>query len=229
MDEPEYLDALCNTADGVYIVNADQRIVRWNKGAERILQRTEAETLNQECYRVIAGQVNPSKTWCHMNCKVHTCAAQGTPVENFNILTHDNSGRAIWLNVSVITPTNNGETLMVHILRDITRERQVGQAVEQFMMSIGARGRGKSNSHSANYSRKESAGKSFTFDLPTALSGREIEVLTLLAEGLSTKALAQRLNISYFTARNHVQNILVKLNLHNKSQAVAFAFKKGLL
>lgn len=62
-----------------------------------------------------------------------------------------------------------------------------------------------------------------------ALSRREIEVLTLLAEGLSTKGLAQKLNISHFTARNHIQNILVKLDLHSKAQAVSYAFKKGIL
>jgi DNA-binding NarL/FixJ family response regulator len=56
-----------------------------------------------------------------------------------------------------------------------------------------------------------------------------VEVLRLLAEGLSTKPLAQRLNISHFTARNHIQNILVKLDLHSKAQAVSYAFKKGII
>jgi len=64
---------------------------------------------------------------------------------------------------------------------------------------------------------------------PAALSARETEILTWLAEGLSTKALAQKLNISPFTARNHIQNILMKLNLHSKAQAVSYAFKKGIL
>ncbi len=62
-----------------------------------------------------------------------------------------------------------------------------------------------------------------------SLSDREIEVLTLLAEGLSTKSLAQKLSISHFTARNHIQNILVKLDLHSKAQAVSYAFKRGIL
>jgi DNA-binding NarL/FixJ family response regulator len=70
----------------------------------------------------------------------------------------------------------------------------------------------------------------YPMDRPSAaLSGREIEVLTLLAEGLSTKNLAEKLNISHFTARNHIQNILVKLDLHSKAQAVSYAFKKGIL
>ena len=38
-----------------------------------------------------------------------------------------------------------------------------------------------------------------------------------------------KLNISQFTARNHIQNILAKLDLHSKTQAVSYAFKKGLL
>jgi DNA-binding CsgD family transcriptional regulator len=37
------------------------------------------------------------------------------------------------------------------------------------------------------------------------------------------------LQISRYTARNHIQNILAKLELHSKAQAVSYAFKKGLL
>mgnify|MGYP000869657185 CR=1 FL=1 len=61
------------------------------------------------------------------------------------------------------------------------------------------------------------------------LTAREREVLALMAEGLPTKSLARKLGISQFTARNHIQNILVKLGLHSKAQAVSYAFKKGIL
>ena len=60
------------------------------------------------------------------------------------------------------------------------------------------------------------------------LSAREVEVLGMLAAGRSTPEIATALHISNLTARNHIQNILYKLEVHSKSEAVAFAFQKRL-
>jgi PAS domain S-box-containing protein len=229
MHGPEQFDALFNTADGVFVVNPEQRIIRWNKGAERILQYTELEVLNHDCFRVIAGRVHPDKLWCHSNCKVHSCVQKGMPLENFDLLTRNNSGEEIWLNISIVSSQNGEGPFSVHIIRDITHEKRVGQAIDQFLAAIGIHSGGKPKPKPEKAALKQMADKSLSLEKPLALSNREIEVLTLLAEGLSTKALAEHLNISHYTARNHIQNILAKLDLHSKSQAVSFAFKKGLL
>jgi len=63
---------------------------------------------------------------------------------------------------------------------------------------------------------------------PNPLSERELEVLGLVAEGLSNQEIADRLVISERTARNHVGNILAKLHLANRTQAALFAIQKGL-
>jgi LuxR family maltose regulon positive regulatory protein len=55
------------------------------------------------------------------------------------------------------------------------------------------------------------------------LSERELEVLQLMAEGLSNQQIADRLIISLSTAKNHVHNILEKLNVQGRTQAVAQA------
>jgi DNA-binding NarL/FixJ family response regulator len=60
------------------------------------------------------------------------------------------------------------------------------------------------------------------------LSPREVEVLGMLAAGRATPEIATALHISNLTARNHIQNILDKLEVHSKSEAVAFAFQKRL-
>ncbi|HYK89620.1 MAG TPA: LuxR C-terminal-related transcriptional regulator [Acidobacteriota bacterium] len=222
MRQSEYLDILCNTADGVFIVDANQRIVRWNKGAERILKYSESEVLNHDCYRVMAGRVRSDKLWCHSNCKVQSCLAKGSPVENFDLLTRTNEGEPVWLNISILSPSNGDERYTAHLLRDVTRERTAGEAIEQFLVALGLKG-------SATGRRPLIPAKSSPAGIPPTLSTREVEVLKLLAEGLSTKVLAQRLNISHFTARNHIQNILVKLDLHSKAQAVSYAFKQGII
>jgi two-component system, LuxR family, response regulator FixJ len=61
------------------------------------------------------------------------------------------------------------------------------------------------------------------------LTPRERDVLGLLAEGLSTDAIAARLYISPKTVGTHVQRILAKLELHSRAEAVAFAFREGLI
>ena len=61
------------------------------------------------------------------------------------------------------------------------------------------------------------------------LTGREVEVLAMLAAGNPTAEIASRLHISNLTARNHIQNILDKLEVHSKTEAVAFAFQKRLV
>ena len=62
--------------------------------------------------------------------------------------------------------------------------------------------------------------------VPTA---REREVLTLMADGLSTDAIAERLALSTNTVRNHVQRLLGKLGAHNRLEAVAAGVRAGLI
>jgi two-component system, NarL family, nitrate/nitrite response regulator NarL len=56
---------------------------------------------------------------------------------------------------------------------------------------------------------------------PHGLTARECEVLAGLVRGESTKTLARRLSVSPATARTHVQNVLAKLGVHSRLQAVA--------
>ncbi len=68
-------------------------------------------------------------------------------------------------------------------------------------------------------------------DLPPAedpLTEREVEVLQLVARGLSNQEISEKLFISKRTARNHVSNILGKLHLANRTQAALYALKEGL-
>ncbi|QBR94567.1 response regulator transcription factor [Nocardioides euryhalodurans] len=59
------------------------------------------------------------------------------------------------------------------------------------------------------------------------LSGREREVLELVAEGLTNRQIAERLFISPVTARNHVSRILTKLGLENRTQAATWLARQG--
>lgn len=62
-----------------------------------------------------------------------------------------------------------------------------------------------------------------------ALSRREIDVLKLIATGLTNKEIAEKLFISLNTVRTHTKNINSKLDVHTRVQAIAQAKKLGLL
>jgi DNA-binding CsgD family transcriptional regulator len=61
------------------------------------------------------------------------------------------------------------------------------------------------------------------------LTGREVEVLHMMANGLKTRPIALRLHVSPATVRNHVQNILRKLDAHSRLEAVAHARRCRLI
>jgi DNA-binding NarL/FixJ family response regulator len=61
------------------------------------------------------------------------------------------------------------------------------------------------------------------------LTNREIEILKLLANGMANKQIAYRLKLSETTVRNHVSTTYEKLGIYDRSQAVLYAVRKGLV
>jgi len=61
------------------------------------------------------------------------------------------------------------------------------------------------------------------------LTGREREILRLVARGLSNTEIAGRLVISPFTAKTHVRNILRKLDCRDRTALAALAYETGLV
>lgn len=63
----------------------------------------------------------------------------------------------------------------------------------------------------------------------TPLSSRELEVLQLVAKGLSNREISETLFISEHTVKSHLKNILSKLHLDNRVQLTSYAFQQGLM
>src|SRR5205809_1748257 len=68
-----------------------------------------------------------------------------------------------------------------------------------------------------------------TPNLFTDLSDRELEVLRLIADGLSNAEIASKLVISETTVKGHVSNILSKLHMMDRTQAAIFAWRSGIV
>lgn len=66
-------------------------------------------------------------------------------------------------------------------------------------------------------------------ELTPHLTERELEVIKALAQGMSNKQIAQALHISEKTVRNHASNIYKKLHIYDRTQAVIYAIRRGLV
>jgi two-component system NarL family response regulator len=62
-----------------------------------------------------------------------------------------------------------------------------------------------------------------------SLTAREIEVLRFVAKGMSNREIAEELYISENTVKNHVRNILEKLHLHSRMEAVLYAMRERII
>ena len=225
---PKWLKELGNTRDGVFVVDADQRIVLCNKVMERLLCHRESEVLRRPCHELIGARVD-GKSWCRSNCGVSRCAKRGILHQNFDLLTTTKEGGDVRVNVSIILLPTSKDTLVLHLMRDASREAKREELLANMLVTLKRYGVGDEGSGGApELLSNNSSGKAPSPALPS-LTRRESEVLRLLAEGLSNHDIASRLGISPFTVRNHIRNSLRKLGVRNKTEAVSVALRNGFL
>jgi DNA-binding NarL/FixJ family response regulator len=65
-------------------------------------------------------------------------------------------------------------------------------------------------------------------ETPDDLTPRELEVLTLIAEGLTNTEIAERLVVSAATVKSHANHIFAKIGARDRAQAVVYAYANGL-
>ena len=212
------LERIFRTGDGVFAVDEKQRIIFWNHGAEEVLGYVSEEVMGKPCIEVIQGVDESGQVNCVEGCPIIDCARQGRlgSGQNLQVRTKDGSLRWLSMTHTFIDPLNDHPAVMVHVFRDATPEveakRLVGRIAEQLSgyAFVQDRGRGESG-------------------LDWGLTEREIQVLVLLSRGEGTNSIAKELTISKATARNHIQNILAKLGVHTRLEAVAHALGHKLV
>ncbi len=218
----DQVDLIFNTAEGVLAVDRDQRIVLWNGGAEGLLGFKANEVLGRYCYEVLGGRNALGAFVCQESCRDLLQMRRQELVPTHDLLVRTKVGRDIWVNVSTIRIPSRRKDLcvLVHLFRDVSRQKEMERFVEQLL----------SNVAKLTLSQDGDPQREPPSPLPPAgLTGRQREVLRLLATGASTQTIAKKLFISPMTARNHIQHILTKLGVHSRLAAVALAVRSDLL
>jgi PAS domain S-box-containing protein len=204
-------ELLAGTADGGFAIDADGRIVLWNRAAESMLGHTEREVIGRQCCELLLGDDENGNRLCCRGCHIKEIARTGTPVHSFDMRTRTKGGSRIWVNVSTLRVSSNGAgDRTVHLIRDVTATREILSMIRERLATPATPVPSAPDGNSA-------------------LTRREIEILHLIASGLNTKDTAERLHVSPATIRNHVQNILGKLGAHSRLEAVAYANRHRLI
>ena len=203
---------LTNTADGVCAVTGEGKIVLWNRGAEKILGYAAREVMGRPCCEVFVGRDSAGNRLCYRGCHVMSLVKQGEPVQHFDMASQTKSGKSVWLNISIVVVPGSRRELSttVHLFRDVTASREIEALVRDRL--------------------SESRPKPVPLaEFPADLTRREMEILRLMGGGANTRKIAEQLHVSPATVRNHVQNILGKLGVHSRLEAVAYASNHSLL
>jgi len=201
-------DLLFRTVDGVFAVNAKQKIVFWNPGCAQLFGVPANKALGRPCCQVVRGKDPTGQPFCGGGCCMSRLSHGEDVHGTFPLRVYNNEGQELRFSVNIVlVPSRHKDRwTCVHLLH---RE---GAANTLDMMEY----------NSNNNNRPSPLAIS-------TLTAREQEILQLLAEGLAVSVMAELLNVSRVTVRNHLQHIQAKLGVHSQVETVAYAYRHNLV
>lgn len=216
--------SLSRTDDGAFVIDGRHRIIFWNPAAEAILGYTAEEVAGLPCYEILGGRDEQGRTLCQRYCRIAAQVRNDEVIPNKDVCARTRAGDDRWLNVTTFSYQVDDKAIgqvIVHLFRDATEQKNYQNFVNQVL------------SASESLRHKESGWPAgFTGSAQRSnndLTDREWQVLELLSQGLDTAEIAASLIISPSTVRNHVQNILGKLGVHSRLEAIAYVYQQGLI
>jgi DNA-binding CsgD family transcriptional regulator len=214
---PSFGDLLLRTVDGIFAVDARQRIVLWNPGCEQLFGLPVQQALGRPCSEIVRGKNPLEQPVCGGGCCIASFAENPNIPSVFPLRARDAAGRELRLTVSVllVPSMRKDQRLCVHLLR-------CGTMTDPVLES-------QNGEHSTRPQPAHSAAQEAMPADASGLTTREREILKLLAEGLGVGVISQLMKISVVTVRNHVQHIEGKLAVHSQAEAVAYAYRHNLV
>ena len=212
----DVLEQIAKSEDAVFAFDANDLVILWNKGCERLLGRPAYEVLGRHCYDIMCGRDAFGNMYCCPSCPITVQARtrREDPVQRFELEVNAAGGKRkkVAITTFALPAVRSGPATLVHVLREpgsgaSALETDLAAAVEA-PPERGSAPRGSSSS---------------------PLTKRELEILRLMARGTPTGAIAEQMFIAPVTVRNHIARILQKLDVHSKLAAVAYAYRNRLI
>jgi len=195
------------SGDAAFAVDRRQVIVSWNSEAEKLFNLEASSVLGRRCYNVVGGKDLYGNCYCCKKCPLMRMASKHESVHSFPLFLKTGSNQLKKTTLHSLTVFgSNGEEQLLHLFNGF-EEHQEHQEHQDNGYSTYHNG---TTRPSANHHRG-------------GLTCREIEVLSLLAEGKSTRGIASLMCISPATVRNHIQHTMYKLHVHTRLEAVVKA------
>jgi PAS domain S-box-containing protein len=207
------LELIAESKAPAYGMDRHDRIVFWNEGAAKALGWSSEEVLGKMCFDVLAGRDVFGNLYCAQECPVVVSAIAGDDVRPFLLdVRKKGSSASVKLIVRAVPLPAGGPSfaVLMHFLEN------EGPELDNLVSSLRS-------------AVREPSGLP-PVDPPISvspLSGREREIVMLLSNGYAALNIAAKLNLSHATVRNHIQNVLRKLEVHSQVEAVALAFRRG--
>ncbi|HEY5096151.1 MAG TPA: LuxR C-terminal-related transcriptional regulator [Candidatus Eremiobacteraceae bacterium] len=192
-------------------------IVAWNDAAEQLLGWTARHALGKPCHEVMHGSTPAGAPVCSRDCAIVQLCREGKAARRFEMVANRPDGADVWLDVTTVTVDDEGQSVAVHVLCESVASRRMAAVAEDVAHRL------------ANARPDAATEENAQPDLRRVLTPRELDVLQLLAAGLSTDNIGRQLGLSRATVRSHVQNLLPKLGVHSRIEAAVVALKAGLV
>jgi DNA-binding CsgD family transcriptional regulator len=210
----DQLEVITRSGTPAFATDETGCITVWNRGAEALLGYTAHRILGKRCYEILGGVDLFGNHFCNSRCALTCMAERQEPIRHFEMDVRAESGAMIATGFSIVVlpGARAGQYTMIHFMEKVDRQQEVSALIHRILTDPQAQPVPPASPEPA-----------------TSLTSREIEVLRLLADGASTEDIAASLFISVPTTRNHVQNILRKLDVHSKLEAVSLALRSHLL
>jgi len=207
------LDLIAGAGTAAFAIDRHDKIIYWNQEAEKLLGHPADAVVGRACFEVLAGRDAFGNLYCMRDCAVMKSAAEGASIEPYFMEVRGKNGanQRILVRAVPLPAAGPSFSCLMHIVES-------GKSAEIDRLLAAMRSAAKPVAGGQKPDPPISV---------SPLTTREREIVNLLSNGYAALNIAARLNLSHATVRNHIQNILRKLEVHSQVEAIALAFRRG--